>query len=103
MTVCMKQVLSGDISLLPISNDNKLPNACNKQMTTQNGAKRMSNMDHDAIEKEIHCGTVFLILMSVQAKKRVNQAERRMNQVEKKNLERRTDHKNRKWVNLAKH
>jgi hypothetical protein len=53
-TVRMQQVIAPDLALLSISNQNKLPNTCNKREATKIGAKRISNKDHDLFLDEIN-------------------------------------------------
>jgi hypothetical protein len=53
-TVRMQQVIAPDLALMPISKQNKLPNACNKREATKLGAKRISNEDHEIFLDEIN-------------------------------------------------
>jgi hypothetical protein len=52
-TVHLQQVLAADLTLQPISEENKLPDSCNHRTAAQLGAKRVSNRDHDLILDEI--------------------------------------------------
>jgi hypothetical protein len=52
-TVRLQQVLAPDLTLQPISEENKLPNTCDRRKAEQLGAKRVSNRDHDLILDEI--------------------------------------------------
>ena len=53
MTVRMQQVVASCLEMAVISNDNKLPNTCNKPVATRRGAQRISNDDHEEILDEI--------------------------------------------------
>jgi hypothetical protein len=51
--VRMKQVLSADLSLGPISEACPLPNNCDKRVATRLGAKQVRNADHEELLEEI--------------------------------------------------
>jgi hypothetical protein len=52
-TVRLQQVLAPDLTLQPISEENRLPNSCDRRKAAQLGAKRVSNSDHHSILDEI--------------------------------------------------
>lgn len=54
-TVRMKQVVADDLFMEPISNENNLPNTCNKPEARRMGEKRVSEKEHEEIMEEIAC------------------------------------------------
>jgi len=52
-TVRIQQIVHPNLNLVEISETNMLPNGCNKRSARQQGAKRVSQMEHDEILEDI--------------------------------------------------